>query len=370
VATAERTGTTNASHLAATLGLGIDVALGRAVADQFDGIVDADPAVRASYAAHLAFVAMRAGDRAKAATLVHQHATSGFVRIGYNSEHLVTIIMFGRVAVWLADTEAVARLLELLLPHGGLWVVDGSAAQCWGPVDLELARLELALGRTEDATRHLETARRGLRAAGALLSEWEADAPVVSLPSAFPAGEALAENQWRRDGDIWTIHYFAHTVRMKHTKGLADIARLLVNPGSEIAAVDLYGDRAAPAVPEGHLGDVLDAQARAAYRRRLAELEEELADAEAMNDRGRAEKAHAERDFLATELSAAVGLGGRPRITGDPRERARKAVTNRVRLAINRVAAVHPALDRHLRHSIRTGVFCSYEPEHPTAWRL
>ena len=54
-------------------------------------------------------------------------------------------------------------------------------------------------------------------------------------------------------------------------------------------------------------------------------------------DLGRAERARAERDFIATELAAALGLGGRPRRTGDPAERARKAVTGRIRLTIGRI---------------------------------
>jgi hypothetical protein len=93
-------------------------------------------------------------------------------------------------------------------------------------------------------------------------------------------------------------------------------------------------------------------------------------EAELMHDLARAEQARAERDFLAAELAAALGLGGRPRVAGNPTERARKAITNRIRLAIDRVAAVHPTLGHHLRHSIHTGTFCAYKPEHPVHWQV
>jgi hypothetical protein len=107
---------------------------------------------------------------------------------------------------------------------------------------------------------------------------------------------------------------------------------------------------------------VLDDRARREYKHRLDELERELADADAGHDLGRAEALHAERDALVDQLSAAVGLGGRARRLGDPGERARKAVSARIRDAIARIDAVHPALAAHLRESVTTGTFCSYQP--------
>lgn len=67
-----------------------------------------------------------------------------------------------------------------------------------------------------------------------------------------------------------------------------------------------------------------------------------------------------ERDALIAELSRAFGLGGRARRLGDEQERARKAVTARVRDAVGRIEAVHPSLGAHLRASVRTGAWCSY----------
>src|SRR5207244_2600415 len=99
------------------------------------------------------------------------------------------------------------------------------------------------------------------------------------------------------------------------------------------------------------------------------ELEDDLAEAEGNADRGRSEALAAERDFLAAELAGALGLGGRTRRTGDPFERARKAVTMRVGTALKAIAEVHPALARHLRASLSTGRFCSYTPEDPIHWQ-
>jgi hypothetical protein len=45
-------------------------------------------------------------------------------------------------------------------------------------------------------------------------------------------------------------------------------------------------------------------------------------------------------------------------------------VTNRIRDSLDRIAAHHEALGRHLTIAVRTGTFCSYTPERPTAWEL
>jgi hypothetical protein len=51
---------------------------------------------------------------------------------------------------------------------------------------------------------------------------------------------------------------------------------------------------------------------------------------------------------------------------GDPVERARKAVTARIRDAIKRITDVHPPLGAHLAIAVATGVFCTYRGD--TRW--
>jgi hypothetical protein len=65
-----------------------------------------------------------------------------------------------------------------------------------------------------------------------------------------------------------------------------------------------------------------------------------------------------------------VGLRGRPRRLGSPAERARSAVTWRIRSAIRKIAAAHPRLGRHLDNAVRTGHFCAYQPEQLVGWYL
>ncbi len=146
---------------------------------------------------------------------------------------------------------------------------------------------------------------------------------------------------------------------------MRDIAALLARPGREIAVHELTGT---PERSETAALEVADRTAIAAYRRRVIDLEQERADADAMHDLVRAERAATERDAVIEELTAVSGLGGRPRHAGSDTERMRKAVGNRIRQAVHRIEQVHPELGRHLRISVRTGTFCRYEPAQDTRW--
>lgn len=63
----------------------------------------------------------------------------------------------------------------------------------------------------------------------------------------------------------------------------------------------------------------------------------------------------------------AAGVDGADRAT---RERARVNVTRALRGALERIAAHHPELARHLAATLRTGTFCVYTPDPrvPDAW--
>ena len=104
---------------------------------------------------------------------------------------------------------------------------------------------------------------------------------------------------------------------MRDLKGMRYLARLLADPGREYDVLDLL------AAETG--------RAKEAYRRRLAEIEDDLEQARATGDGERAAQADAERGFLVRELAGAVGLGGRDRRAASASERARAGVTRAVR---------------------------------------
>jgi predicted ATPase len=171
---------------------------------------------------------------------------------------------------------------------------------------------------------------------------------------------------FRRSGDHWLVGLGREPVPVSDSKGMADLAELLARPGREIAALDLMGAE----VVGGDAGALSDATARVAYQDRIRELQDEIDSAMAGDDVSRLEAAQDEMDRLVTHLSAAYGLGGRARQSGDHAEKARSAVTWRIRSTIKRLRDVAPEVADHLDRSVRTGRFCVYDPSEPIAWRL
>ena len=113
-----------------------------------------------------------------------------------------------------------------------------------------------------------------------------------------------------------------------------------------------------------------DAHALRAYRGRLRELREQLEEAGANADLGRMTAAREEIEYLSSHLAAACGFRGRQHPAGAVTERARVSVRNAIAHTLSRIGRHDSVLWRHLANSIRTGTFCSYEPERPVRWRF
>jgi hypothetical protein len=256
------------------------------------------------------------------------------------------------------------------------FAVIAAAVFTTGPVALQLGLLAAALGRWDDAAAHLDDAARRCDRLGAELLAARARTELARVQAARadqPPGDGGGGNVFRRDGDTWTLAFGGRSVPLRDAKGLRDLAILLAAPGRDVAATELAaGAASAAAAGLAALGadPVLDDQARAAYRTRLARLDEELAEADTHGDIERSARLAAERDALIGELTSATGLGGRPRRLGDAAERARTTVTARIRDAIGRIERVHPELGRHLRASIVTGARCSYRPAETVRWGI
>jgi len=209
-----------------------------------------------------------------------------------------------------------------------------------------------------------ETTARALSAGGALPVVRSLIADLREQRQPQPAGPSGSEPRMRRAGDVWEIGFAGRTVTVRSSRGIETIARLVADPGHEIHCLDLMG----AGVEQHSIDDVIDAAARRSYESRIRELQVEIDEAEADNDYARGERARAEFDALVDALTTALGHGGRSRRIGATTERARSAVTHRVRSAIRVLHQLHEPLARHLDRSVSTGVYCSYRPEHPTTW--
>jgi DNA-binding response OmpR family regulator len=198
-------------------------------------------------------------------------------------------------------------------------------------------------------------------------------------------GQVAPDNTFRREGQYWTIAYQGKVVRMRDSAGLQYIAYLLQYPHRQthvlelVAAVEgqlesvldaLAGKREAAVQAGlrvqaglGDAGPLLDPTAKAMYRRRLADLREELDDAQRCHDLGRIAQIEREREFLTQELGRAVGLGGKDRLAASPAERARVNIQRAIKAALEKLSSHHPSLGRYLTETIKTGTSCVYAPE-------
>lgn len=225
----------------------------------------------------------------------------------------------------------------------------------------ESASARIVLGQAHQASGNAESAALEWDSARGELTAFGADFWARRVPGGAD-GESLGRSEIRATlrghGKGRVIVFDGHEVLLPDLVGLRYLARLLAAPGRAFHVSELIGSP----VQESAI-EVLDDQAIAAYRRRLAEVEEDIEQARARGDADQEARAERDRDFLVAELSGAVGLGGRRRTTGGTTERGRTAVTRSIRYAIARVAEQNADLGDHLDRAIRTGVTCSYTPD-------
>lgn len=216
-----------------------------------------------------------------------------------------------------------------------------------------------------DLDEHIDNPRELGRALLERLEESLASRPVLA---------SLEESLFMRQGDYWTIRYQGQTAILKATRGLDCLCYLLRHPARDVHVSELLPtpiDVPLPAVFHDG-GPILDSQAKAEYKRRIDELRNDLEEAEGFNDFYRAARTRSEMGAIAERLAAAVGLGGRDRRSSSEAERARSAVTKRIKEAIHKIEKVMPALGSHLAARIKTGYFCSYNPhpDRPVTWEF
>src|SRR6516225_8239076 len=227
------------------------------------------------------------------------------------------------VAAQAGDASAAAQLREALLPYRERLAVFGGAASCMGPVSFFLGLLATRLGLPNEAVSCLDEAAALGEQAGALPGlalSLQAAAAALSLRQApgdqqkasacqarareiadrlgipgLPGRLTPAVGQWslRRDGEDWLLHAGPEQARLRDSRGLHYLRALLAAPGSEIPALDLVAG--GPGLAATDSGPLLDAAARNTYRRRIRELDDQLAAADRTGDSTAAGKAHQER---------------------------------------------------------------------------
>jgi AAA ATPase domain len=329
------------------------------------------------------------------------------------------MIRLALTCTMLEESAIAGELLPRLAPFADGNVVIGAGVASLGSVERYVGLLALTAGRVEEALRHLESAleanRRGrfhaqvahvqvelaraLRLAGAQPRAVALEAEAAAAARALGLGAVLAQLErsealaalagaprtvtsatpsepgyptiaaLQRAGEVWTVQHAEEITRLRDMKGVQYLVQLLRYPGREFHALDVIGSDLESGRDASEAGG---ADLRATYGERLADLRDELIEAESFNDRARAERASCEMEALAEELSRSAGVGIGSRRAGSMAERARLNATRAIRKVIARIEADCPRLGRHLSTSVQTGRLCCYreDPTFPVTWRL
>jgi hypothetical protein len=312
--------------------------------------------------------------------------------------YITTLTWLATAASELGARRPAGELYERLLPFDGRCTVMAGAVLCEGAISRFLMLLAALRGEPEPAARHYAdavalhermgavplVARTHYEYARFLLDQGRADealplldaaretAAKLGMPRLERAIDALTPVSGsgrftlRRDGQVWRVVHGDRSFHVVDSKGLRYLDELVRRPGAEVGALDLVravrGIGPDEAAPASDAGELLDAQAVAAYRSRVADLRADLDEARAFHDLERAARIEDEIEFLSRELAAAVGLGGRRRKSASDSERARLNVTRAIRSAIRKIADHDPELGAHLDAAVTTGTFCAYRP--------
>jgi tetratricopeptide (TPR) repeat protein len=343
--------------------------------------------------AAVAGIAARAGDAERARSIL------GGMRVGDivpSSTSLVALASLADVAVALDDAELARDVYSALEPYRSLPLVPSLAVTCLGSVERPLALAASVFGDAPLALEHFERAliadeqignrpvaaiaraelARALAGQGgprgrveALLRHAIAEAEAMGLTGRRDVWLAwLAELGAPQDervrctvhrvGNRWVVAAGDQRVDVANLVGMQYVKALVDRPGEDVLASELAGS----SVVDGARHEIVDRQTLERYRRRVRELDAEIAEADDDADLGRAEGLRLEREQLRDELGRVLGLGGSQRTFTDASERARTAVHKAVKRAIDAIGDIEPKLADHLRDSIVTGRVCRYQP--------
>jgi hypothetical protein len=271
-------------------------------------------------------------------------------------------------AARLQDAGLCARILEELRPVLSSCGVNGAVVAFAGSHAHFAGIAAASVGRHEEARTLLQQAVTVHARLGA--SVWEAasrdalGALATTAPSTVPGHQVAV---LRRQQRAWTVSFGSETATVPDSKGWRDLSVLLSRPDTDVHVLEL----AQALVRDASAGAVADQTAIGAYRHRLVELEQDRVEAERDNDPERLHLIGTEREALLTQLKSATGLSGRPRQLGTTAtERARKAVSARIRGAIRHLEPSAPQLAAHLDRAIITGTWCRYRSQGAPTWQI
>jgi hypothetical protein len=312
-----------------------------------------------------------AGNLDRTQALLGQAGAGLLDELPRDADWLLTMQLVLEAALATGSEDVVAEAAGHLAPYENRAVVNAGGVMFHGVTDDTLSRAAELRG-DDDEARRLRT--RALATYQRIGANWWYD----RLAGGHHGSRRIATERvclYPEEGGLWLVGREGTARHLPALRGLGHLRTMIRRAGLDVRAVDLMGLQAgtAGAAPiASDIGEMLDDTARAAYRQRLRDLDEEIAEADEWSDTGRLALLSEEREALMDELRAASGLGGRSRRTGSTDERARVAVRKAIVAAIDRIALADPDVARLLRDRVHTGTYCRYDddPERPIVWIL
>ena len=175
---------------------------------------------------------------------------------------------------------------------------------------------------------------------------------------------------FRQRGEGWQLRFAGHEPQwLKPAIGYAYLRELLQFPNRTFSVCQLlvavHGEKAI--LPLGDGGKDFDATAKKAYAIRLQELDEELEEAQEMNDIGRAEKLGTERAQLLEHIRKS-GFRGTAKRSDSDLNNIRNSVCNAINRALATIKKYEPSAFDHLKSAISTGFSVVYQPTESIPW--
>jgi hypothetical protein len=202
----------------------------------------------------------------------------------------------------------------LAFVDAGLEQARTMPSPCYEATSLWLrSRIDRSQGHPEEADADRRQAEAVARRVGAVLPDTEPDGEPVGAAAGERAGARGAppsRASLAHAGATWTITSPLGGGVVAHSVGIDQLARVLAAAPGEVLAVDLVAGDGGPVAT---LLGPPSTRSPSTYRRRIAELQAEIDEADGFHDPERAEQARRELDALMQELRRAVGLRGRDR---------------------------------------------------------
>jgi tetratricopeptide (TPR) repeat protein len=381
------------------------------------------------FRATAAVIAARAGHHERAQAGLGRLCAHGLAALPRSSTWLAGMAAIVEVAAIEGDVAVAREAYELLAPFADLPVMPSLGVICLGSTERFLGLAARTAGDTDQAITHFERAiaadrRLGNRPLAAIAAAdlastlarraragdgarsaalwdrairdaesmgmttraeaWRVESSMPAEPVAPAAaatidltrgngtGGGSGDEQhgfMRRHGRGWLVELGGHRAVVPDLVGMVYLAELVAHPAQPISALTLAGGGS----PGEARHEIIDRQARDAYVLRARELADDLGEAEADHDLGRADRLRIELDAVVAQIEEATGLGGRPRAFTNEHERARTSVRKAIKRAIDEIRGADPVVGEIFDAAVVTGSVCMYAPAsspHNVRWTV